>query len=173
MRCDVTIAAQAMADQGSGGAYEISQRMTAMVGWGATARFREDWTWDQAAETYALDKDMAEKLRKSNPQVMLARSPVLSALQCVGGGVYLRRWGQPGVRRLDRICSQEVADGVLRPSCKWEVHQVASAGLQAFRNVVRRMLEASGRGMWNASQDKLEELQSMLNDIEDKLEGVQ
>lgn len=45
-------------------------------------------------------------------------------------------------------------------------------GLQAFRNVVRRMLEASGRGMWNASQDKLEDLQSMLNDIEDELEGV-
>ena len=58
-----------MANQGSGGAYEISQRMTAMVGWGATADFREDWTWDQAAETYALDPAMAEKLRKNNPQV--------------------------------------------------------------------------------------------------------
>lgn len=34
------------------------------------------------------------------------------------------------------------------------------------------MLEASGRGMWDASQDKLEELQGMLNDIEDELEGV-
>ena len=71
---------QAMADQGSGGAYEISQRMTAMVGWGATANFREDWTWDQAAETYALDKDMAEKLRKNNPQVTFARPSVLSQL---------------------------------------------------------------------------------------------
>lgn len=34
-----------MAAQGSGGAFEISQRMTAMVGWGATTDFREDWTW--------------------------------------------------------------------------------------------------------------------------------
>lgn len=34
-----------MAAQGSGGAYEISQRMTAMVGWGATSDFREDWAW--------------------------------------------------------------------------------------------------------------------------------
>lgn len=58
-----------MANQGSGGAYEISQRMTAMVGWGATAGFQEDWTWDQAAETYALDAEMAAKLRQSNPQV--------------------------------------------------------------------------------------------------------
>ena len=28
----------AMVDQGSGGAYEVSQRMTAMIGWGATAK---------------------------------------------------------------------------------------------------------------------------------------
>ena len=60
---------QAMADQGSGGAFEISQRMTAMLGWGATTDFREDWTWDQAAETYALDADMAAKLQRANPEV--------------------------------------------------------------------------------------------------------
>jgi magnesium chelatase subunit H len=52
-----------MAAQGSGGAFEISQRMTAMVGWGATTDFREDWTWDQAAETYVFDAEMAAKLR--------------------------------------------------------------------------------------------------------------
>lgn len=58
-----------MSDQGSGGAFEISQRMTAMMGWGATSDFAEDWVWDQAADTYALDPEMAEKLRKNNPQV--------------------------------------------------------------------------------------------------------
>ena len=58
-----------MAAQGSGGAFEISQRMTAMLGWGATSNFQEDWTWDQAAETYALDPEMAAKLRNNNPQV--------------------------------------------------------------------------------------------------------
>ena len=57
-----------MADQGSGGAFEISQRMTAMLGWGATTDFREDWTWDQAADTYALDAEMAAKLQNANPQ---------------------------------------------------------------------------------------------------------
>jgi cobalamin biosynthesis Mg chelatase CobN len=61
--------ATAMAAQGSGGAYEISQRMTAMVGWGATAAFSEDWVWNQAADTYVLDDDMAATLRKNNPQV--------------------------------------------------------------------------------------------------------
>ncbi len=40
--------ADAMAAQGSGGAYEISQRMTAMIGWGGTANFKEDWAYDQA-----------------------------------------------------------------------------------------------------------------------------
>ena len=47
---------------GSGGAYEISQRMTAMVGWAGTAEFREQWVFDGAAETYALDPEMAKKL---------------------------------------------------------------------------------------------------------------
>ena len=56
--------AQAMADQGSGGAFEISQRMTAMIGWGATTGFAEKWVFDQAADTYALDQEMADKLRK-------------------------------------------------------------------------------------------------------------
>lgn len=55
---------QAMADQGSGGAFEISQRMTAMIGWGATTGFTEKWVFDQAADTYALDQQMADKLRK-------------------------------------------------------------------------------------------------------------
>eukprot|EP00897_Mesotaenium_endlicherianum_P003366 jgi/Mesen1/3057/ME000018S02370 len=60
--------AEKMAAQGSGGAYEISQRMTALVGWGGTAGFQEDWVYDQAAETYALDEGMAALLRKNNPQ---------------------------------------------------------------------------------------------------------
>ena len=64
-----------MSDQGSGGAYEISQRMTAMLGWGATTRFTEDWTWDQAAETYVTDEAMAAKLRKSNPEVGMTSCP--------------------------------------------------------------------------------------------------
>lgn len=38
------------------------------IGWGATTKFHEDWVWDQAAETYALDSEMADKLRKNNPQ---------------------------------------------------------------------------------------------------------
>lgn len=60
--------AEAMAAQGSGGAYEISQRMTALLGWSGTVNFKEDWVYDQAAQTYAFDPEMAEQLRKANPE---------------------------------------------------------------------------------------------------------
>lgn len=33
---------QAMVSQGSGGAFEVSQRMTALLGWGGTTKFAED-----------------------------------------------------------------------------------------------------------------------------------
>ena len=60
--------AEAMAAMGSGGAYEISQRMTALLGWAGTSDFRDDWVYDQAADTYAFDAAMAQKLRKANPE---------------------------------------------------------------------------------------------------------
>jgi magnesium chelatase subunit H len=60
--------AEAMAATGSGGAYEISQRMTALLGWAGTTGFRDGWVYDQAADTYALDPGMAERLRRANPE---------------------------------------------------------------------------------------------------------
>ncbi|KHG40654.1 MAG: magnesium chelatase subunit H [Aphanizomenon flos-aquae KM1D3_PB] len=102
--------ADAMANQGSGGAFEISQRMTALIGWGGTADFQDDWVYDQAAQTYALDPEMAEKLRKANPE--------------------------------------------------------------AFKNIVGRMLEASGRGLWQADGDKLDKLRQLYELSDEQLEGV-
>ena len=102
--------ANAMADQGSGGAFEISQRMTALVGWGATSGFTENWVYDGSYERYVEDEAMREKLRKANPQ--------------------------------------------------------------AFRNVLRRMLEAAGRGMWDADEDTLAQLKNLYSETEDELEGV-
>ncbi|NET00381.1 MAG: magnesium chelatase subunit H [Sphaerospermopsis sp. SIO1G1] len=102
--------AQAMADQGSGGAFEISQRMTALIGWGGTADFQDDWVYDQAADTYALDAEMAEKLRQANPE--------------------------------------------------------------AFRNILSRMLEANGRGLWNADENRLEKLRQLYELTDEQLEGV-
>ncbi|MDZ8082849.1 MAG: magnesium chelatase subunit H [Nostoc sp. DcaGUA01] len=102
--------AQAMANQGSGGAFEISQRMTALIGWGGTADFTDDWVYDQAADTYALDAEMADKLRKANPE--------------------------------------------------------------AFRNIVGRMLEAHGRGFWEADSEKLDKLRQLYELTDEELEGV-
>jgi magnesium chelatase subunit H len=102
--------ANAMANQGSGGAFEISQRMTALIGWGGTADFKDDWVYDQAADTYALDAEMAEKLRQANPE--------------------------------------------------------------AFRNILGRMLEAHGRGFWEADADKLDKLRQLYELTDEQLEGV-
>jgi magnesium chelatase subunit H len=84
--------------------------MTALIGWGGTANFRDDWVYDQTADTYALDAEMAAKLREANPE--------------------------------------------------------------AFRNIVGRMIEAHGRGFWNADEEKLQKLRELYNLTEDELEGV-
>jgi magnesium chelatase subunit H len=96
-----------MVAQGSGGAYEISQRFTAMVGWAATSTV-DNYVFDQAAERYALDGEVAQKLQKSNPE--------------------------------------------------------------AFKNVLRRLLEASGRGMWSADPDVIDKLKELYSDADDLIE---
>lgn len=78
--------AEAMANQGSGGAFEISQRMTALIGWAGTADFQESWVYDQAADTYALDPEMAEKLRQANPEAF--RNIVARMLEANGRGFW-------------------------------------------------------------------------------------
>ncbi|MEA5519884.1 magnesium chelatase subunit H [Limnoraphis robusta] len=102
--------AESMSNQGSGGAYEISQRMTALIGWGGTANFKDNWVYDQAAETYAFDEQMAQKLQQANPE--------------------------------------------------------------AFRNIVSRMLEANGRGLWETDAEKLQKLRQLYESAEADIEGV-
>jgi len=97
----------AMLSQGSGGAYEISQRMTAMIGWSATAEV-DNFVFDQAAERYALDEEVAQKLQRSNPE--------------------------------------------------------------AFKNVVRRLLEAAGRNMWSTDDETLDRLRELYSDADDLIE---
>ena len=97
----------AMLAQGSGGAYEVSQRMTAMIGWAATAEV-DNFVFDQAAERYALDQDVAKQLQRSNPE--------------------------------------------------------------AFKNVVRRLLEAAGRGMWETDEKTLGKLRELYADADDLVE---
>ena len=88
--------AEAMANQGSGGAYEISQRMTALIGWGGTARFTDAWVYNQAADTYALDPQMAQKLREANPEAF--RNIVGRMLEANGRGFW-----QPDEQKLEKL----------------------------------------------------------------------
>ncbi|NET89246.1 MAG: magnesium chelatase subunit H [Kamptonema sp. SIO1D9] len=102
--------AQAMANQGSGGAYEISQRMTALIGWGGTVNFTDSWVYDQAAETYALDAEMAAKLREANPEAF--RNIVGRMLEANGRGFW-----QPDEEKLAKLrdlydLSDEEIEGV-------------------------------------------------------------
>jgi magnesium chelatase subunit H len=78
--------AEAMVNQGSGGAYEVSQRMTALIGWGGTADFTDNWVYEQAADTYAFDSEMADKLRQANPEAF--RNIIGRMLEANGRGFW-------------------------------------------------------------------------------------
>ncbi|MGV0025103.1 magnesium chelatase subunit H [Phormidesmis priestleyi] len=78
--------AESMATQGSGGAYEISQRMTALIGWSGTVDFKDQWVYDQSADTYALDSEMANRLRQSNPEAF--RNIIGRLLEANGRGFW-------------------------------------------------------------------------------------
>lgn len=106
--------ATAMADQGSGGAYEISQRMTALIGWSGTVDFQDSWVYDQAAETYALDSEMANKLREANPEAF--RNIVSRMLEANGRGFW-----QPDPDKLAQLrdlyeVADEAIEGVAIPA---------------------------------------------------------
>ncbi len=88
--------AEAMANQGSGGVFEISQRMTALIGWGGTVDFTDSWVYDQAADTYAFDAEMAQKLRESNPEAF--RNLVGRMLEAHGRGFW-----QPDAQKLKKL----------------------------------------------------------------------
>jgi magnesium chelatase subunit H len=50
--------------------------------------------------------------------------------------------------------------------------QLRESNPEAFRNILKRMLEANGRGFWKPNEGVLETLQDMFDDLEDEMEGV-
>ncbi|MGB8248329.1 MAG: magnesium chelatase subunit H, partial [Chlorobium sp.] len=50
--------------------------------------------------------------------------------------------------------------------------RLATLNPQAIKNIVGRMLEAHGRGMWKADESMIDELQEIYADLEDRLEGM-
>lgn len=99
---------EGMLASGQGGATEISNRVTYMLGWSAMTQGVDDWVYAKTAETYALDDAMRERLTALNPKAM--------------------------------------------------------------RNIVGRMLEANGRGLWNGDPAMIEQLQDIYADLEDRIE---
>lgn len=99
---------EGMLASGQGGATEISNRVTYMLGWSAMTRGVDDWVYAKTAETFALDAQMRERLTALNPKAM--------------------------------------------------------------RNIVGRMLEANGRGLWNADPAIIDQLQEIYADLEDRIE---
>lgn len=54
---------------------------------------------------------------------------------------------------------------------RYQEHNLGGTG-QAFSNVVKRMLEAAGRGMWKADSATIDKLKGLYSNLEDELEGV-
>ena len=50
--------------------------------------------------------------------------------------------------------------------------KLREANPEAFRNIIGRMLEANGRGFWNADEEKLDKLRELYDLTDDELEGV-
>lgn len=43
---------------------------------------------------------------------------------------------------------------------------------EAFKNVVRRLLEANGRGMWETDEETLQKLRDLYSDADDMIEQL-
>ena len=52
------------------------------------------------------------------------------------------------------------------------LERLRSLNPHSARTLIGRLLEASGRGFWKAEQSVLDQLQHVLGNLEDKLEGV-
>jgi len=50
--------------------------------------------------------------------------------------------------------------------------RIEAANPRAARNAVARLLEAHGRGLWEADDATIERLQAIYGDLEDRLEGA-
>ena len=50
--------------------------------------------------------------------------------------------------------------------------QLRRSNPEAYRNVLARLLEAAGRGMWNADDEVLQNLREKYADADDSVEGV-
>jgi magnesium chelatase subunit H len=81
---------------------------------------------------------------------------------------HLLGWGAVGAAQ-DWMFNEAAATFILDERMR---QRLEAANPQAVRNAVGRLMEASGRGLWQADEATLEALQNLYADLEDRLEGV-
>ncbi|MGA1354839.1 MAG: cobaltochelatase subunit CobN, partial [Candidatus Limnocylindrus sp.] len=81
---------------------------------------------------------------------------------------HLLGWGAVGAAE-DWMFNEAAATFILDDRMR---QRLEDANPQAVRNAVGRLMEASGRGIWQADEATLQALQNLYADIEDRLEGV-
>lgn len=94
---------ESMLQNGSGGAYEVSQRFTALLGWAGTTNFGEEYVFAQAAERYVMNSDVSAQLQSANPEAY--RNILTRLLEAHGRGI----WKSPDPEVLKRL-KQEYED---------------------------------------------------------------
>jgi magnesium chelatase subunit H len=65
----------------------------------------------------------------------------------------------------DEVSQTYVLDEAMRA-------RLEKANPQALHNMTKRLLEANGRGFWQADEEVIAQLQSLYEDLEDRLEGL-
>eukprot|EP00178_Gracilaria_changii_P019984 TRINITY_DN57_c1_g2_i1.p1 TRINITY_DN57_c1_g2~~TRINITY_DN57_c1_g2_i1.p1 ORF type:complete len:1335 (-),score=234.98 TRINITY_DN57_c1_g2_i1:2561-6565(-) len=89
--------AEKMLQNGAGGAFEVSTRMTALIGWGGTVGYGDKFVFEQAAERYVLDEENSKVIKKSSPEAY--RNILSRFLEAAGRGI----WSDPDEQLLQRI----------------------------------------------------------------------
>lgn len=138
--------AERMLDSGAGGAFEVSSRMTALIGWGGTTGYGDDFVFEQAAERYVLDEQNRQKMCKSPEayRYVLFFSPFLAMIP-----------GDMSARELTLL------------------FLLLLFYVRCDRNVLSRLLEAAGRGIWQHPDEELmHRLREELEEIDSEIEGV-
>lgn len=76
---------EAMLRQGPGGVHEVSLRAMIAIGWAGTAQV-DNFIFEQTAQQYALDENVAASLQKVNPQGF--KNIVRRLLEAAGRGMW-------------------------------------------------------------------------------------
>ncbi|MCS7059884.1 MAG: magnesium chelatase subunit H [Anaerolineae bacterium] len=82
---------------------------------------------------------------------------------------YMLGWDAVSNSVDDWVYTQAAHTFALDPTMR---ERLSQANPQAMRNIVGRLLEANGRGLWQADNAIIDQLKALYADLEDRLEGV-